>query len=183
MRQTTLILAVAAVLTLIIFLISPGYGIVLIFVELLAGGVYYARPQCTYCGARGQIQRTGSFVVSRVPAYGVVTRTDTVTKNRRRSDGTSYKEETQINRQERVPTLRLTTRDLYQCAKCSNKWSKDHQTEVEDFTRETPKDPNKTVIIEREVVKVPCRYCGMLIDLVRDAKCPSCGANLKVPGS
>jgi hypothetical protein len=36
--------------------------------------------------------------------------------------------------------------------------------------------PTQTVIIEKEVVKVKCRYCGTLLDPVNDKKCPSCGA-------
>jgi hypothetical protein len=38
----------------------------------------------------------------------------------------------------------------------------------------------RVVVIQREVIKIPCRYCGMLVDPVRDAKCPSCGANLSM---
>jgi hypothetical protein len=38
-----------------------------------------------------------------------------------------------------------------------------------------------TRIIEREVIKVPCKYCGALVELTADAnKCPSCGAPLKL---
>lgn len=32
------------------------------------------------------------------------------------------------------------------------------------------------VILEREVVRTPCRYCGTLVDAFRSNKCPSCGA-------
>ena len=31
-------------------------------------------------------------------------------------------------------------------------------------------------VIEREVIKIPCKYCGNLIDPVRDDRCPRCGA-------
>ena len=175
---TTTIVGVVVIITLILLVFSPGYGILLLLALLIAGGYYFARPKCNYCGARGQIQTTGSNVESRIPAYGIVTRTDTITKNKRRSDGTTYQEETKIKRQERV-----TTRTYYRCANCNNKWYKDTVGEVEDFSREPPKDPGKTLILEREIVKVPCRYCGMLVDPVRDAKCPSCGANLAMPRS
>lgn len=33
-------------------------------------------------------------------------------------------------------------------------------------------------IVEREVLKIPCKFCGNLIDPVRDTKCPSCGATI-----
>ena len=32
------------------------------------------------------------------------------------------------------------------------------------------------MIVEREVVKIPCKYCGNLIDPARDDRCPRCGA-------
>ena len=38
----------------------------------------------------------------------------------------------------------------------------------------------RVIVVQREFVKIPCRYCGMLIDPVRDSKCPSCGANLRI---
>jgi len=180
LKQTTTIVGVVAIITLLSLIFYPTLGIILVIGLLIAGAYYYGRPKCSYCGARGQIQPTGSSVASREPAYGIVTRTDTITKNRVHPDGTPYKEVTHVNRQERVPTLRITTRTNYHCANCGNKWSKDTLKEVEDFTRAEPKDPNKTVIIEREVVKIPCKYCGMLVDPVRDAKCPSCGANLAI---
>ena len=31
-------------------------------------------------------------------------------------------------------------------------------------------------VVEREIVKIPCKYCGNLIDPVRDDRCPRCGA-------
>lgn len=33
-------------------------------------------------------------------------------------------------------------------------------------------------VVEREVLKIPCKFCGNLIDPIRDTKCPSCGANI-----
>lgn len=34
----------------------------------------------------------------------------------------------------------------------------------------------QTTIIEREVVKIPCKYCGTLNDAVRSKTCSQCGA-------
>jgi hypothetical protein len=177
MKGTTLA-GVVLVVVIIGLIINRALGVGFILLALIAAGFYFGRPKCGYCGARGQIRQTGSEVVKQEPAYGVVTRTDTITKNKQRSDGTSYEEVTHVNRQERVPTLRVTTRKHYQCANCRNTWFKDNLSEVEDFSRREQKEPGQTVVIQREVVKIPCKYCGMLVDPIRDAKCPSCGANL-----
>ena len=37
-------------------------------------------------------------------------------------------------------------------------------------------DEEPNVIVQKEVVKVPCRYCGALLDPIRDNACPKCGA-------
>jgi hypothetical protein len=37
--------------------------------------------------------------------------------------------------------------------------------------------PEPSVVIkEEEIVKVPCKFCGTLVDPVRDKACPNCGA-------
>jgi hypothetical protein len=44
-----------------------------------------------------------------------------------------------------------------------------------------PLAPGVTKIIEKEVVKVPCKYCGTLVAITADiSKCPSCGAPMSV---
>jgi hypothetical protein len=42
----------------------------------------------------------------------------------------------------------------------------------------TSQAAQQTLVVEREVVKTPCRYCGSLVDAFRMNKCPSCGAPL-----
>lgn len=38
-----------------------------------------------------------------------------------------------------------------------------------------------TQVIEKEVIKVPCKYCGNLIELTSGVnKCPSCGASIQL---
>ena len=38
-----------------------------------------------------------------------------------------------------------------------------------------------TQVIEKEVIKVPCKYCGTLIELTSGVnKCPSCGATIQL---
>lgn len=39
--------------------------------------------------------------------------------------------------------------------------------------------PTKTVIIQREIVRVPCKYCGTLNDIATQRFCPNCGAPVK----
>ena len=34
----------------------------------------------------------------------------------------------------------------------------------------------QTTIVEREIVKIPCKYCGSLNDIVSNRTCPQCGA-------
>ncbi|MFI5450317.1 MAG: hypothetical protein ACHQ03_11205 [Candidatus Bathyarchaeia archaeon] len=38
--------------------------------------------------------------------------------------------------------------------------------------------PQPTVIVEKEVVRIPCKYCNTLIDAFRNNTCPNCGAPL-----
>ena len=33
-----------------------------------------------------------------------------------------------------------------------------------------------TIVIEKEVVKIPCKYCGALMDVFRNNTCSQCGA-------
>ena len=38
-----------------------------------------------------------------------------------------------------------------------------------------------TQVIQREVIKVPCKYCGTLVELTAEvSRCPSCGAPLQL---
>jgi len=50
------------------------------------------------------------------------------------------------------------------------------------LTRPTSQAPQPVVVqrevIQREIVKIPCRYCGVLVDAFRADKCPNCGAPL-----
>ena len=42
-----------------------------------------------------------------------------------------------------------------------------------------PIAPTRTVVIQREIVKVPCKYCGALNDIATSRKCSNCGAAVK----
>ena len=40
------------------------------------------------------------------------------------------------------------------------------------------RSPQPTIVIEKEVVKIPCKYCRALFDPYRNNTCPQCGAPL-----
>jgi len=43
-----------------------------------------------------------------------------------------------------------------------------------------PSSAQKETIIQREVLKVPCKYCNALLDPFQDKTCPKCGAPVTV---
>ena len=54
---------------------------------------------------------------------------------------------------------------------------KDRVTQQEDFSR--VEEPEKqTVIIQKEIVKVPCKYCGVLNEATARTR-SNCGAAIK----
>lgn len=182
MKITTL-LGVVVLVMVVSFYFVPALGVLILVGLIVAGAVYYGRPKCGRCGARGTISQSGTEVVSSVPGFGIVTRTDIVTTDKRRSSG-SGKEVSQVKRQERVPTVTNTVRTYYKCSKCANTTYKDKISQVEDFSRsghdQAPTVVKETTVIQKEVLKVPCKYCGTLLDPVRDRYCPSCGSPVKM---
>ena len=182
MKITTL-LGVVVLLMFISFFFVPALGVLMLVGLIVAGVVYYRRPKCGACGARGTISQSGTEVVSSVPGFGIVTRTDTITTDKRRSSGSST-EVSHVKRQERVPTVTNTIRTYYKCSKCANTTYRDAVTQVEDFSRsgneQEPTTVKQTTVIQKEVLKVPCKYCGTLLDPVRERYCTSCGSPVKV---
>ena len=55
---------------------------------------------------------------------------------------------------------------------------KDRVTQEEDFSRVEEPSEKQTVIIQKEIVKVPCKYCGVLNE-VTAGTCSNCGAAFK----
>lgn len=45
---------------------------------------------------------------------------------------------------------------------------------------ENERAPPRTVVIQREIVKVPCKYCGSLNDIAGAQTCARCGARVSV---
>jgi len=146
------------------------YGLGLIF---LVPGVllyYYGREQCPYCKVRGKIRVGRSDLVSQERGFGLVTRTE-VAQGR---VGRRIQQST-ITRQERVPVVNTTTKVEYVCTNCQRLvGSRNYYNQREDFSA-----PEQTVVqreIQREVLRIPCKYCRTLLDPVRDRNCPRCGA-------
>jgi hypothetical protein len=37
-------------------------------------------------------------------------------------------------------------------------------------------NPSPTIVLEKEVVRIPCKYCGSFVDVFRNNTCTQCGA-------
>ena len=183
MKITTL-LGVVVLVMLVSFIFVPALGVLILIGLIVAGAVYYGRPKCGRCGARGTVFQSGTEVVRSVPGFGLVTRTDTITTDKHRSSGASSNEVSQVKRQERVPTMTNTVRTYYKCSSCANTTYRDTVTQVEDFSRsgneQAPTMVKETTVIQKEVLKVPCKYCGTLLDPVQERYCTSCGSPIRV---
>ena len=171
---TLLLLLVGAVVA---YVLSPALFFILLLVGFLFAVGYYKREKCPSCGSRGTIALDRSDVIGKKKAYGIVTRTDTTTSRVPDGQGKMISQESTTERQERVPVVKTTSQDYYKCSKCGYSYSKESVDEEEDFSRdEEPREREK--IVEREVVKVRCKYCGTMADPVRNETCPKCGAKL-----
>jgi DNA-directed RNA polymerase subunit M/transcription elongation factor TFIIS len=175
LKATTLVVLLVA--AAVLYYLSPAVFFIVLFIGLLYTVGYYKREKCPSCGSRGTIALDRSEVLKTERAYGIVTRTESTTNRRRDSQGKIVNEESTSEREERAPIVRTTSREYYKCRKCGHSYSRESVDEEEDFSRN--EEPSKEkVIIEREVVKVPCKYCGTLSDPVRNSTCPKCGAKL-----
>lgn len=177
--KTTAVLAiVVAAVAVLLFVFVP----VLFYLGLIGAVIYFAwhytRPRCPSCGRYGTVSSSGSEVVDTETGYGLVTRHDTTTTSRRDDEGNLVKEKSVTSRQERAPVVRKTVRTTYRCRECGHSYSRDSVTEEEDFA-DRPTKEKETVVIQKEVVKVPCKYCGALNDIVAQKTCSNCGAAIK----
>ncbi len=133
------------------------------------GLLAFLGPKCPYCGARGSTKHLYSETVGQKRGYGLVTRVDRVLTE---GDEDSEDEVTEIERKERVPVIRTSYKLTYQCIKCRTAWDENEEEEEEDFED----DEREKVVVEREVLRIPCNHCGSLIDPIRNGTCPKCGA-------
>ncbi len=169
---------VLVVIALILFYLFPVLVFLAIIIGILYAAGYYRQTKCPSCGARDTIGLLGSEVVKTEKAYGLVDRMDTTTTRRRNRQGGTTKEESTTTRQERAPIIRTTTRTTYHCRKCGYNYSRESVDEEEDFARDETPSGKETVILQKEIVKVPCRYCGTLNEVTRRT-CSNCGASIK----
>ncbi len=171
--------AVVLLLVLALFgwVFSPAYGVLFLLLAVLA--YYYTRPRCPSCGARGTTKLSGTEVIKQERAFGIITRKETVTKKKTDASGQAVNEDIVRKREERAPVLRTTTRYNYACSRCGRATFKDVVTQAEDFSRTEEPPPGQTVIIQKEIVKVPCKFCGTLNEIATAKTCSNCGAALK----
>lgn len=138
---------------------------------------YFSTPKCPQCGRRGNYMLAGTKVLGEEHTFGIVTRKTMTTRNRRGRNGrTRYEDVT--TREERAPVIRTTTRYTYACKKCGRTTFTDKVTQQEDFSRGEESSPQQTVVVQKEIVKVPCKYCGVLNEITART-CSNCGAAIK----
>jgi uncharacterized OB-fold protein len=176
-----IVLAVIAVITVALLFLVTWLGLVFVFLEIVAAAFYYRRTRCVQCGARGQIENVGTQEIGRVQGFDIFNRQETASSRGRDNYGRRTTSTSVISRQERAPSVRITYRTFYECKNCHNRTYVDSTKVEEDFSRsgnEVTKEIHDTKVVEREVLKVPCKYCRSLVDPVRNATCPSCGGRL-----
>lgn len=137
--------------------------------------INFFSPSCPSCKTKGQIVCVGLTTITKNRGIGIVTRTDKVTKEVTLSSGETQEEKTTVKRQERVPVVRGKQRIYYRCSACGHAWTKTSSYEFEDLA---PTQPQPTVVVSKEVTKIPCKYCGNLVNLNEVNICPSCGGRL-----
>ena len=178
--KTKVILGIIAATVAFLFLIT-WVGAVLVFFEIVAAAIYYGRQKCTNCGARGQIVCAGTQEVGHVKGFDIFNRQDTAATRTRDNQGRPITSHSVINRQERAPSVHITYRTFYECKNCHNRTYVDSAKVEEDFTRsgnEVTREVYNTKVVEREVLKVPCKYCHTLVDPIRNGTCPNCGGKI-----
>lgn len=130
--------------------------------------------RCPHCSSRGYMKVTGTSVVTREPGY------QTVKRQRRIKD--RYGNTTRTEEyQEQIHVVKTTIRTDYRCANCG---AESHSTKssVGEGTLESRRKEEvtrETLVVQKEVVKVPCRYCGSLNEIATTRVCGSCGAAIK----
>lgn len=146
-----------------------GIGILLLIIGVLLIIADQRRLKCPNCRTRGRLAPIRSELLKEQRGFGLVTRADRIQTQRGRQQ-----ENTVIRRQERVPMIRRTVRTFYKCGACSAESWVDRTTEAEDFS---PPQPEIRTVIERQVVKIPCKYCRNLIS-PDENRCSYCGGKL-----
>jgi len=68
-----------------------------------------------------------------------------------------------------------TTQIIFKIAAIPEQWI----TKINNLLIPISSKASPNLVIEREVVKVPCKYCGTLIDVFRSNTCSQCGAPVR----
>ena len=144
---------------------------------ILGGGVwvYESAPKCPSCGWPWTLKKVSTEVVGQQRGMGLVTRVETHV-GRVGDQSTSNV----VRRQERAPVVSSTVRINLVCSHCHKSAFKQFVETREDFSPPAARPPVLVREIHREVqkevLKVPCRFCKTLVDPIRQQKCPNCGA-------
>lgn len=141
--------------------------------------INFFSPKCSFCSTKGEVVYLGWQKAKVERGFGIVVRQETNTIKKRDVRGRRYTQNAVTNRQERVPVIRTTYRYHYECRACRNTWANDKVVEEEDFSPPIPKQPvvrESNTVYTREVIRVPCKYCGTLLDPIQNKTCPRCGA-------
>ncbi len=129
--------------------------------------------KCPNCQKRGHSKFLNAEVISRTPGYATVVRK---TKSR---DSLGNVVQT-IERPEQIYVTRIKTHNNCHCRNCDAEWytESEEQREGADAVQkqESVIVKERKLIKEKEVIRIPCRYCKFLSDPVRDRKCSNCGA-------
>lgn len=173
------------ILSLLILIVSVGLGILIFVFGLLLLLAEASTPRkkegtpCGKCGSFGTITFARKEETNREKGFGLVLRKENVKKNVKNGGGQNSTEETERTWQEKVPIIRITTRDVYQCRKCGNiSYGEPTTSEQEDFYVPPWQGVTERETI-KEIVKVNCPHCGLLIPVTSN-KCPHCGAPIEL---
>jgi len=143
--------------------------------------INFFSPKCSFCSTKGEIVYLGWQKIKVEHGFGVVVRQQTSTVSKRDVRGRRYTENAVTKRQERVPVVRTTFRYHYECGSCRNAWANDKIVEEEDFSPPSQQQPivrESNTVYTKEVLRVPCKYCGTLLDPIQNKTCPQCGGKI-----
>ena len=138
---------------------------------------------CPECGTVGAYQLKTHTREARTE--GIVMRKATRKMNGVGYGGQPSSEYSVEEREERVPVIKTTRYMQWECSSCGHRDSEESivdEGQVEDFERPIYQ-PRQVVttnhVIERERMRVPCRFCGVYVDPLANRTCPSCGSAIK----
>lgn len=161
-------------------LIFGTLSLIAIAYEDMKVGIDREIVTCPKCGVVGSFNyKTGTRTTR---TEGIVTRRTTKRTHDLRYYEPSPSEYSVEKREERVPVIKTTTVTWKECSACGYRESERviGERQEEDFERPLyPPVTNSLEVIERERIRIPCRYCGVYVDPIANRTCPNCGSVLK----